>query len=105
MDKYCATTFEWPALHDVRQKPLDPLDMDDLVEKYVLGSGSHMTLAVFIKTPGGDHRSQPKKKKEMQRVYKEKRCDKKEKDSKARRMQKDTGVLLLADRGERDLPR
>ena len=57
MDKFGAATFEWPALHEVWQKPLDPFSMDSLQDRMYLGRGSHMTLAVFIKTPGGDHRS------------------------------------------------
>ena len=57
MDRYGKNTFEWPALHEVRQKPLDPFDMDSFLDKNFLGRGAHMTLAVFIKNPGGETRS------------------------------------------------
>ena len=53
MDRYGENTFEWPALHEVRQKPLDPFSMDSLQERMYLGRGAHMTLAMFISMPGG----------------------------------------------------
>ena len=57
MDKYGDETFAWPALHEVRQKPLDPFSMDRLQDRMYLGRGSHMTLALFVSMPGGDRRS------------------------------------------------
>ena len=53
MDSHGDTTFEWPALHEVKQKPLDPLDMDNEKENHFLGHGAHMTLALFIQMQGG----------------------------------------------------
>ena len=37
MDRFGDPTFEWPALHAVTQKPLDPWDMDCLINRFVLG--------------------------------------------------------------------
>jgi hypothetical protein len=57
MDRFGKDTFEWPALHEVKQKPLDPKDMDNNKENHFLGHGGHMTLALFIEMQGGDKRS------------------------------------------------
>ena len=65
MDKFGEPIFAWPALHEVRQKPLDPFSMDNLLDRMYLGHGAHMTLALFIKMPGGTNARRRPFKKEM----------------------------------------
>ena len=53
MDKFGIGTFSRPALHSALQKPLDPKTVDHNIDNVFLGSNGHMTLQVYIDTPGG----------------------------------------------------
>ena len=60
MDEYGRGTFDWPALHTLRQKPLQANTVDNNSDRFFLGANGHMPLQVFIYDPKGEQRSENK---------------------------------------------
>ena len=57
MDEYGRGTFDWPALHTLRQKPLQAKTVDNNTDRLFLVANGHMPLQVFIHDPQGEQRS------------------------------------------------
>ena len=106
MDEYGRGTFDWPAPHTLRHKPLQAKIVDNNSDRFFLGANGHMPLLVFICDPAGGQRSDFRiRERKLKKRPKRGGGKGKQRDKQARRRQQDIGVLLLASRGKRADPR
>ena len=69
MDEYGRGTFDWPALHTLKQKPLQAKTVDNDSDRFSWGKWTHASTGVHSR-PKGEQRSEKKSVQEIESVEK-----------------------------------